>query len=564
MRIPYALALVSFSLLTACSTFAPSEGPPTIGEVLDALAPEAVSMEGYGGYHRILPGVDSGAQLWFDQGMQLAYGFNHDAAVQSFARAAAEDPNCAMAWWGVAYAYGVDVNNPEVADAEAGRAYAAAQRALELAAAGQADPVSNALIRAAATRAVYPLPADRRPLDEAYAQAMGVAWDAFPDDPDVGALYAESLMNLQPWNYWTVEGAAVARADEIVEVLERVMEMAPQHPGANHFYIHTVEASSNPARAVAAAERLETLVPGSGHLVHMPSHIYINVGRYADAADANIRAIEADKVYFSTVGEPTFYSLYYIHNIHFLAYASMMEGRSEVAIDALRQMEKEVPPAFLEMFPEFADGLMPAIFHGLIRFGKWQEVLEVPEYPAYRKASVAMRYYGRAVALANLGRTDEARAELALFDAAASDTSEGWLIGVNPAAVIYALARQMAEGEILFKEGRSEEALAVLRNAVAAEDAMVYDEPPGWMIPVRHALGALLLVADQAEEAEAVYRRDLAKHQGNAWAILGLEQALRKQDKTAAADAMLAKVEAAWARADVDPPASCYCGVRPE
>tara|TARA_R110002073_G_scaffold199206_1_gene358292 strand:+ start:1756 stop:2529 length:774 start_codon:yes stop_codon:yes gene_type:complete len=255
--------------------------------------------------------------------------------------------------------------------------------------------------------------------------------------------------------------------------------------------------------------------------------------------------------------------VYYLHNFHFLAYAAMMEGRSKVALDAMRQMEAEAPPGFLEAFTAFADGLMPAVLHGLIRFGKWQEILAQPEYPAFRKVSTAMRHYARAVALANLRRTDEAQRELELFRAAQRETPEDWMMGVNPAAKVYAIADKMAAGEILFQEGKVEQALTALREAVAAEDALVYDEPPGWMLPVRHALGALLLVADRAEEAETVYRRDLKKHRANAWALLGLEQALRKQGRATEADALKPKVEAAWARADVTPPASCYCGKRP-
>tara|TARA_R110002096_G_scaffold14981_2_gene52856 strand:+ start:736 stop:2421 length:1686 start_codon:yes stop_codon:yes gene_type:complete len=556
-------SLIPLGLLAALTACAASPSNPGPDDVIAALAPAALPMDGYGGYHRTIPDAAGDAQRWFDQALQLVYGFNHDAGVRSFARAALEDPECAWAWWGIAYGYGVDVNNNQVTEDEAKRAFAAAQRAMALVESGHVDPVGSALIRAAAKRAVFPLPKDRSDLDEAYADAMRLAWQAHPEDPDVGALYAESLMNLQPWNYWSVAGEPLQRAAEIVAVLERVMQIDPMHPGANHFYIHAVEASKDPARAVAAAERLEHLVPGSGHLVHMPSHIYINVGRYADATAANQRAIQADAAYFATVGEPTFYSVYYLHNFHFLAYAAMMEGRSKVALDAMRQMEAEAPPGFLEAFTAFADGLMPAVLHGLIRFGKWQEILAQPEYPAFRKVSTAMRHYARAVALANLRRTDEAQRELELFRAAQRETPEDWMMGVNPAAKVYAIADKMAAGEILFQEGKVEQALTALREAVAAEDALVYDEPPGWMLPVRHALGALLLVADRAEEAETVYRRDLKKHRANAWALLGLEQALRKQGRATEADALKPKVEAAWARADVTPPASCYCGKRP-
>lgn len=516
-------------------------------------------LEGYGGYHRAVSAAEGEAQHWIDQGFQLVYGFNHDEGVRSFQRATELNPDCAMGWWGIAYGYGVDVNNMEVSDAEAKTGHEAAQRALALS--KQANEVERALIRAVAQRAVYPMPEDRRPLDEAYADAMRDAWKQFPEDADVGTLYAEALMNLQPWAYWSTEGEPLDDALEIVATLERVLQLNPQHPGANHFYIHAVEASDDPGRAVAAADRLRTLVPGSGHLVHMPSHIYINIGRYADAAAVNELAIEADESYFAKVGAPGFYSLYYIHNIHFLAFASMMEGRSQVAIDATRHMEAQVPPEFLKQFVVYGDGLMPAKFHALIRFGRWQEVLDEPEYPEFRKVSRAIRSYARVVALANLLRTEEARAELARFHELAGEVTEEWMMGANTAPTVLSISALMAEAELLWREGKQDAAFAKMREAVAEEDQLVYDEPPGWMLPVRHALGAILLAADRAEEAEQVYREDLADWTENGWALLGLEQALRKQGRTAEADALAPRVQAAWARADVEPPASCYCGV---
>lgn len=519
-------------------------------------------LAGYGGYHRTVSHAAGDAQQWIDQGFQLLYGFNHDEGVRSFQRATELNPDCAMAWWGIAYGYGVDVNNMEVSDAEAKTGQEAAARAVALA--GQASGVEQALIHAVAQRAVYPMPEDRRPLDEAYADAMRAAWEKYPNDPDVGTLYAEALMNLQPWAYWTNQGEPLDDALEIVATLERVLAMDPQHPGANHFYIHAVEASLDPGRGTAAADRLRTLVPGSGHLVHMPSHIYINTGRYADAATVNEEAIAADETYFAKVGQPGFYSLYYIHNIHFLAFASMMEGRSQAAIDATRRMEAQVPPEFLKQFVVYGDGLMPAKFHALIRFGRWEEILAEPEYPEFRKVSRSIRSYARVVALANLMRTDEARAELERFHALAAEVTDEWFMGANTAPTVLSISALMAEAELLWREGKEEAAFAKMREAVAEEDELVYDEPPGWMLPVRHALGAILLAADRAEEAEQVYREDLAEWKENGWALLGLEQSLRKQGRTAEADALKPRVEAAWSRADVEPPASCYCGVKAE
>lgn len=519
-------------------------------------------LAGYGGYHRSVSLAASEAQQWIDQGFQLLYGFNHDEGVRSFQRATELSPDCAMAWWGIAYGYGVDVNNMEVSDAEAKAGQEAAAHAVALA--DRASGAEQALIHAVAQRAVYPMPEDRRPLDEAYADAMRAAWESYPNDPDVGTLYAEALMNLQPWAYWTNQGEPLDDALEIVATLERVLAMEPQHPGANHFYIHAVEASLDPDRGTAAADRLRTLVPGSGHLVHMPSHIYINTGRYADAATVNEEAIAADEAYFAKVGQPGFYSIYYVHNIHFLAFASMMEGRSQAAFDATRRMEAQVPPEFLEHFVVYADGLMPAKFQALIRFGRWEEILTEPEYPEFRKVSRSIRSCARVIALANLMRTNEARAELERFHTLAAEVSDEWFMGANTAPTVLSISALMAEAELLWREGKEEAAFAKMREAVAEEDELVYDEPPGWMLPVRHALGAILLAADRAEEAEQVYREDLAEWKENGWALLGLEQSLRKQGRTAEADALKPRVETAWARADVEPPASCYCGVKAE
>lgn len=533
------------ALLASCQT-------PATGERTQLF-------EGYGGYHRQVSASTVESQQWIDQGFQLVYGFNHDEGIRSFAHAAELSPDCAMAWWGVAYGTGVDVNNMEVSEEEAKQGFEAAQRALELADAAPAT--ERALIHAVSTRAVWPLPSDRRPLDEAYAKAMKQCWQAFPNDADVGVLYAESLMNLQPWAYWTNDGKPLGDANEIVSVLESVLAQHPYHPGANHFYIHAVEASNNPGNATAAADRLRSLVPGSGHLVHMPSHIYINTGRYADAVSSNADAIEADEAYFEKAGEPGFYSLYYIHNIHFLAFAAMMEGQSELAIEATRKMEAQVPEPFLQNFTAYADGLMPAKFHALIRFGRWQEILEEPEYPEFRKVSRTVRSYARVIALANLMRTEQARKEFERFQKLSAEVPEDWFVGTNAAPTIMALSGLMAEAELLWREGKNKQAFAKMREAVAAEDQLVYDEPPGWMLPVRHALGAILLAAGEAEQAEKVYREDLADWKENAWSLLGLEQALRKQNRTTEADALVSRVTAAWARADVEPPASCYCGV---
>ncbi len=544
---PAVLLAVAAAATTLCAASASAQAPDERPHLY----------EGYSGYHRSITTDSREAQRWFDQGLQLLYGFNHDEAIRSFHEAAKADPGCAIAWWGIAYAHGLHINNPQMTDEASRLAYYAAQNALARAA--QASETERALIEAVATRYAMPIPEDRAPLDEAYANAMERAWDAHGADADVGALYAESLMNLQPWDLWTHEGEPKGRTMEILAVLERSMELDPMHPGANHFYIHAIEASPWPEKGSASADRLVDLVPGSGHLVHMPSHIFIRTGRYAEAADANERAIAADTAYFAEAPAPDFYSLYYLHNIHFLSYAAMMEGRRETALAAARQIEEQIPEAFLRDYVEFADGFMPTTLHVMIRFGMWEEILEEEEPPAWRLLSRAERHYARSIALANLDRTDEAREEMRLFEEVASGLTEDWFVGNNKALDVIGVARSMMLGEIAFNEGRTAEAYERLREGVELEKQMVYDEPPAWMQPVRHALGALLLAGGHAAEAETVYRADLADHPNNPWALLGLSQSLDQQDKAAERDAMAEELEAAWSRADVEPVASCYC-----
>lgn len=512
---------------------------------------------GFDAYHRTVTTDSPEAQRWFDQGIQLLYGFNHDEAIRSFRQAAAYDPDCAMAWWGVAYANGLHINNPQMSEAQSRQAWEASRKALDRI--DNADPHERALILAVSKRYAWPMPQDRSELDQAYADAMQEAWFEFPDDPDICALYAESLMDLQPWDLWTDDGRPKGNAEEIVDILEEVLEIAPNHPGANHFYIHTVEASSEPDRALPSADRLVDLVPGAGHLVHMPAHIYTRVGRYGDAADCNERAIAADRAYFALAPAPEFYNLYFVHNLHFLAYAAMMEGRYATAIQAARDLERDIPDSFLREWPQYADGFMPVIYHVMIRFGKWDEILLEPEPPDYRHISRAMRSYARGVAYGAQGKTAEARRELDAFDKEVAGIPDDWKVGNNDAADTMAVARSMLMGELAYREGHYDQAFAWLRQGVQLEEALIYDEPPAWMQPVRHALGALLMGAGRPAEAEAVYMEDLEENHANGWALVGLEQSLRAQGKIDEADAMKEELTLLWARADVNPTSSCYC-----
>lgn len=514
--------------------------------------------QGFGNYSRTITTESEEAQKWFDQGMQLLYGFNHDEAIRSFHAAATVDPTAAMPWWGIAYAHGININDPEMTEARSRAARKAADKAFALL--DNASEAEVALIKSVSARYEYPAPEDRYPLDLAYADAMEEANAAHPNDPEIGTLFADSLMNLQPWNYWDNESKPIGRVMEILSTLETVLVNHPRHPGANHFYIHTVEASNNPDRAEAAADRLQTLVPGAGHLVHMPSHIYVRVGRYSDAVNSNTNAVAADRIYFETAPKPDMYALYYAHNLHFLAYAAMMSGRYEDAMKAARDLESEIPEDTLRAYASIMDGVMPTTFHVLIRFGKWEEILNEPEYPDYRFVSRAVRKYARSIALSALGRTREARQEIKAFEAITNNIPKDWYVFNNRVDAVLPIGRAMIKGELLFREGKYDEAFAILREGVEAEDNLVYDEPPGWMLPVRHALGALLMAHGKYAEAEQVYREDLQKNRNNGWGLLGLQKSLNAQKKNAAESIRLSGLIAtALENADVMPTSSCFC-----
>ena len=510
-----------------------------------------------GNYRREITTDSENAQRWFDQGLEFLYGFNHDEAVRSFGQALKHDPDCAMAWWGIAYARGPHINNPVMTEERTEAALQATREAKQRL--EHVSRVERALIRALDARYERPAPEDRTHLDRAFAEEMARVWRQFPDDADVGALYAESMMNLQPWDLWTNEYEPKGRAEEIVSVLERVLEIDENHPGANHFYIHAVEGSAEPERALASAERLPDLAPGLGHLVHMPSHIYARLGKWAKASDANEAAIEVDRAYFEQAPEQGFYNIYYLHNMHFLAWSAMMEGRFETAIEAARGVERDMPDQFLREFAFVADGFMPMTLHVLIRFGEWERVLEVPEPDDYRHVSRAHWRYARSLALANLGRLPSAREELEQFEEEAAQIPEHWEVSFNPAGEVMKVGRHMVRGEMAYHEGRVEDAFEALRKAVELEDALRYAEPPAWPHPPRHSLGALLQAEGRAAEAEAVFRRDLERHPNNGWALLGLQQALSDQGKAEEAEFLEPDLERAWARADVKPVASCYC-----
>jgi tetratricopeptide (TPR) repeat protein len=520
-------------------------------------APEPRLHVGIDRYHMPVTTSSAEAQRWFDQGLQLTYGFYHAEAIRSYREAARLDPDCAMAWWGMAYAAGPNINDPLIAAERHAEAYEASREAL--ARVGRASPKESMLIRALARRYASPMPEDVTPLNEAYADAMREVHERYPDDPDIGALFAESMMNLQPWDYWTDAGQPKKNTAEVIAVLGRTIAIDNDHPGALHLHIHAMESGPEPEKAVPSGDTLRDRVPGSGHLVHMPSHIYAVVGRYADAADANEKAIAADLAVLANSPDDDFYWGYYGHNLHFLAYAAMMECRYDTAMRAARQLWRDLPESYIRETGWFIEGIVPTTYHVMIRFGRWEDILAEPMPPSDYLVSIAVRHYARSIAHSALGQTEPARMELEAFDRAADRIPEHWMQFNNRINTILPIARAMVRGELYFREGRYDEAFAVLREGAAAEDALVYDEPPGWMVPVRHALGALLMSAGRYAEAEQVYREDLERNPDNGWGLLGLEQALLAQGMTDEADRLATRREAAWARADVTPTSSCYC-----
>ena len=526
--------------------------------ILSSAAPDTpLWFGGKGARHFVVTTTSADAQRWFDQGLTLCYGFNHAEAIRSFEQATRADPDCAMAWWGIAYAWGTHINNPEM-DTEANeKAHAALTTAIGKL--GRVSPLERRLVEALSRRYAMPAPEDRAPLDQAYAEAMREAWRAYPTNPDVGALFAESMMNLRPWDLWTPDGAMQPGTDEITAALAKVLELEPDHPAALHFTIHTWEASPKPEMAVPAADRLRDLVPWAGHLVHMPAHVDIRLGRYAAAATANEKAIAVDLDYVDKAGRGGFYTVYRAHNYHFLAYAAMFEGRRAVAMKAARDLVVEVPLEVVRAFPDLLDGFLAVPWHVMVRFGRWDDMLAEPQPPADLPVMQAMWRYGRTMACSSLGRVDDGEREFAALQRACGEVPESRTLGNNPTRDILAVGLALAEGELEYRRGNHERAFALLREAVRRDDTLRYDEPWGWMQPVRHALGALLLEQGRVDEAEVVYREDLRRHPDNGWALTGLAECLERGGRAEEAAKARERFTTAWVRADTPVAVSCFC-----
>jgi tetratricopeptide (TPR) repeat protein len=517
--------------------------------------------DGLGTYSRKITTKSKMAQRYFDQGLALLHGFNHRGAIRSFQEAARLDPHCAMAHWGVALAAGPHINYPLVPPPMAELAWKELTLAKQHA--SNASDVERALIDALSKRYAYPQPEDRSSLDQAYADAMREVWKRFPNDVDVGTLFAEAMMDLRPWNQWTVEGQPNPGTEEIIATLDAVLKLNPRHPFANHLYIHAVEASPHPERAEAAADRLRKLQPGLAHNVHMPSHIDIRCGRWHEAIATNVKAVQADKRYRAATGNRPLglLPMYAAHNQHMLAYAALMTGQSKLAMRYVRKMIKDLPSEFVRENAALVEAFGAVPMEVMMRFGKWDDILAEPEnYPDYMPFARAFHHGGRAIAFAAKSDTENARKEQTIFRELVQRVPKETAVSNNTAESIIAVANHMIEGELLIVEGKLDAGLEELRAALTLEDALKYDEPPSWMIPLRHTIGANLMHAGRFAEAEQVYRDDLKRLPENGWSLLGLSQALAAQQKGGVElEATRARFNKVWAKADVKITSSCLC-----
>ncbi len=525
-------------------------------------APETPLVYDVGVIGRAITTSSPDAQLWFNRGLGLAYGFNHEEAIVSFDRAIEADPECAMCYWGKAYAYGPNYNDTVMTEEKNQAAYEAVQVAVEKI--DNASAVEQDLIRALATRYAWPAPEDRSGLERAYADAMRDVWVDYPEDGDISALTAEAVMMLRPWQLWSHDGVPAPETHQIRAILEGALKINPDHPALCHLYIHTMEAGPEAAKAIPAAEAMETLTPGLGHLIHMPSHIYVWTGRYDDVIRTNQEAVKIDGAYVEHAGRDNFYTLYRLHNYHFVAYGAMWDGRKETALAAARELVTEISPGAMQAYLDLLDVFVGTPYHVMVRFGMWEEILAEPEPAEELLAARAVRHYARGIALATLGRVDEAEAEREAFALARDAVPETRLLFNNPVKQILAVASAVLEGEIEYRKENYDAAFDHLRRAVELDEQLNYDEPWGWMEPARHALGALLTEQKRYEEAVEVYEANLARYPNNGWALHGLAESLRGLGRTEEAEVAQARFQEAWDDSDVVIPGSCYCRTRPE
>lgn len=547
-------AMTLIALLAGCATGGTATPAPPTSAAAPAKAP---LLEGLGDHHMPITTRSELAQRYFDQGIRLSYGFNHAEAARAFREAARLDSECAMCHWGVALVLGPNINAPMDPN-DVPEAWRAIREARRLAPA--VSEREQGYIAALAERYAAEPGDDRSGLDAAWADAMRDLMHRFPDDLDAAALFAEAVMDKNPWNYWEADGSPRSFTPELLEVLESVIERDPRHPGALHLYIHATEASPDPRRAEAAADRLAHLMPAAGHLVHMPGHTYIRIGRYMDAVEANRRADAADEAYIAATQAQGIYPLaYHPHNNHFRWVAAAFAGYSEEAITAAEKVRRQVGVEAVAHLHGSKDwgylqhyGASPLF--AWARFAKWDRILAEPEPARDLLYARAIRHYARGLALLRTGDAAAARSELAALAAiVGSDELEGWTIGgFNSYRQVLNVAERVLTGEIAAAAGRHDEAATLLRQAIDLEDTLIYQEPPDWYLPVRQILGAVLLEAGQPVEAERVYREDLVEVPANGWSLFGLARALEAQGRAAEAATVRGELAAAWRHADFE------------
>jgi tetratricopeptide (TPR) repeat protein len=538
-----------------------------------------------GSYSRKVTTSSPDAQLWFDRGLNWMFGFNHGEAIKCFQNALKHDPQCAMAHWGISYAAGPNYNLPWHRYDPLGRQMAlsasfdAMQVALEHAA--KASPVEQAMINALPAR--YPQREaieDMAPWNKAFTEEMRKIFEGYPDDLDVRAVFAEAIMNETPWQMWDLRSGKAtegAGTEECAAILEHALNKVPaawNHPGLLHLYVHLMEMSPFPQRALRAGDRLREIVPDSGHLIHMPTHIDVLCGHYNDVLVYNQKALAHDRKFLAYASDPGVYLIYVIHNFHFAIYGAMFLGQYSHAIATAEELIATVPEAVLRIasppMADFLEGYLTMKQHVLVRFGKWREIIaqKLPEDRELYCSNVAMMHYAKAVAHSALGNVAEAEAEKALFMEAKARVPESRRVHNNTVVDLLGIAQEMLEGELEYRKGNYETAFAHLRKSVERDDALPYDEPWGWMQPTRHALGALLLEQGQIAEAEAVYRSDLGldgklsracQHPDNLWSLHGLHESLTRRGEKVEAALIKQRLDLATARAEVPIKASCFC-----
>ena len=540
------LITLAVILGAGCSSPAPQPASTPPPSPAPAVKVEPLS---FGRHHHAIRTSNPEAQRMFDQGLAQAFGFNHEAAIRSFERAAELDPSAAMPLWGKAWALGPNYNL-DIDDARAAAAYEALTKAQSLAAAGPDH--EKAYIDALAARYSADPKADRAALARAFSQAMGALSKRFPDDVDAAVIYAESLMNLTPWKLWTADGRPTANTEQIVEVLEAVLSRQPDHLGANHYYIHAVEASRTPARALPSAQRLTALAESSGHLLHMPAHVYARTGDHAGAAAANAAGAAADRRYLLAAPPNGMYGMmYYPHNLHFLADSHMMQGRFADAKQAADRVADQLAP-HVTMMP-MVESMVVMPVSVLLRFAKHADVLALPAPPPERTVQRAWYHFARGITLAKTGNLDGAAAERTLLTTAIAAVPETAAFGGGgwaTAATVLDVAALSLDARIAGGRGEHDRAIKFWQQAVAAADQLPYDEPPVWFYPLRESLGAALLAAGRAPDAERVFRDDLLKHPRNGRSLFGLQASLAKQGKDADASWVRREFDEAWKNAD--------------